>query len=389
MQEKVLKIDLQRLRENALAYKRLTNRFLYAVVKADGYGHGDVAVASALYPIADGFAVALLLEGIAIRTAVGGKEILVFTPPTTEDEVVVAARNGLTLTAGDICSARLIVEAVEKYRLQVGVQVKINTGMNRYGTYGATLGKVCKILKGAGQVRVQGVYSHLYSHDRALCEMQRMRFCRDLKIVRKYFPLARAHLAATYGVGLGEGYYFDAVRVGLGLYGYSPVGGRGDGCLLDGSAGCCSSATYSVDGSDVSLSGGGGSVESSKEEPLWKMPRGILPVMKVYAPCIATRVCRFGGVGYGGERLDMRGETLSVLRAGYADGLGVSGEKCGLRVNVPTDICMDVCVAKGKRKRGEYALLFEDAAAVARARGTSVYEILCLAGTRAQKIYYG
>lgn len=391
----MLKIDLQKLRENALTYKRLTDRFLYAVVKADGYGHGGVAVASALYPVADGFAVALVREGIAIRTAACGKEILVLTPPLTEDDVVVAARNGLTLTAGDICSAQLIAETVKKYRLRICAQVKINTGMNRYGTYGATLGKVCKILKGAGQVCVQGVYSHLYSQDRELCEMQRMRFCRDLKIVRGYFPLARAHLAATYGVGLGETYYFDAVRIGLGLYGYSPVSRLSGGCSDKASDVGRLRGGGSGKGSDVGRLRRGGLDEVSamgrlsNKDCSWTMPRGIQPVMKAYAPCLATRICRFGGAGYGGERVDLQGEALSVLRSGYADGLGVSGENCGLRLNVPSGICMDVCLAKGKRKRGEYALLFDDAAAVAHARGTSVYEILCLAGMRAQKIYYG
>ncbi len=344
MQEKVLKINLQRLRENALAFKRLTDRFLYAVVKADGYGHGSIAVVSALYPVVDGFAVALVREGIAVRTAACGKEILVFTPPATEDEVLIAARSGLTLTAADLRSARLIVETAKKYGLNVCSQVKVNTGMNRYGTYGASLGKVCKILKESGQVRVQGVYSHLYSHDKTLCEAQRMRFCHDLKTVRKYFPLARAHLAATYGTGLGKEYYFDAVRVGLGLYGYYPLGGS---------------------------------------------PVEIQPVMKAYAPCVTRRRCRFGGMGYGEDRGDLLGESVSVLRAGYADGLGVSGERCGLRPKVTSEICMDVCFAKGERKRAERVLLFDDAVAVAKERGTSAYEILCLAALRAQRIYYG
>ena len=344
MREKVLKIDLNGLRQNALAFKRLTERFVYAVVKADAYGHGSIAVVSALYPVADGFAVALVREGLAIRTAACGKEILVFTPPASEDEVLLAARNGLTLTAGDLRSARCIIETAKKYGVNVCVQVKINTGMNRYGTYGANLGKVCKILKESGQVRIQGVYSHLYSHDKTLCERQRLRFCRDLKIVRSYFPLARAHLAATYGVGLGKEYYFDAVRIGLGLYGYFPFG---------------------------------------------KSPVELRPIMKVYAPCTACRQYHFGGMGYGDLREDLSGKTVSVLRAGYADGMGVSGAQCGLLPEVTSEICMDVCFALGEKRRTKLVLLFDDAAAVASERGSSVYEILCLAALRSQRIYYG
>jgi alanine racemase len=262
----------------------------------------------------------------------------------SEEDVLLAARNGLTVTAADVSSAKLIAETAEKYRLSVCTQVKVNTGMNRYGTYGSTLGKVCKILKRTGQVRVQGVYSHLYSHDKSLCEAQRMRFCHGLKIARKYFPLARAHLAATFGVGLGEEYYFDAVRIGLGLYGYYPEG---------------------------------------------KSPVRIRPVMKAYAPCVALRKYRFGGMGYGLDRAELQGKTVSVLRAGYADGIGFFGEGCGLRPRLISGNCMDVCFAEGERKQGKNTLLFDNAAAVAKERGTSVYEVLCLAALRAQRIYYG
>jgi alanine racemase len=250
----------------------------------------------------------------------------------------------LTLTAADIQSAKRIVATAEKYDLSVSVQVKINTGMNRYGVYGANLGKVCKILKRSGQVRVHGVYSHLYSHDRQLCERQRMRFCKDLKTARKYFPLARAHLSSTFGVGLGKEYYFDAVRIGLGLYGYFPEG---------------------------------------------ESPVPLLPVMKSYAVCVAKRRRVFGGMGYGEDREDLHGRSVAVLRAGYADGLGVSKARCGVKKELVSENCMDVCFSECGVKKGKRVLLFDDASAVAKLRCTSTYEILCLAATRAQRIYYG
>ena len=342
MQETILEIDLHKICKNALAFKRYTDRFTYAVVKADAYGHGGVAVVKALQPIVDGFAVALVDEALSIRQAAGGKEILVFTPPTSEEEVVIAARGGCTLTATDLHSTKLIVDTVEKYRLQVGVQIKVNTGMNRYGVYGSTLGRVCALLKRSGRICVHGVYSHLYSHDLSLCEEQRLRFLHGVKICRRYFPLARAHLASTFGAALGREYLFDGVRIGLGLYGYFPEG---------------------------------------------DCPLGLQPAMRAYASCVATHRVAFGGAGYGKQRKDLKGKRLSVLRCGYAEGLGVSAKDSGLLPSLQGEICMDVCLADKRFRLGQKVCLFLDAAAVARERGGSVYEVLCRMSMRAKRVY--
>ena len=342
MQEMKLRIHVNKLRKNALAFKEKTDRFLYAVVKADAYGHGAVAVVNALYGVADAFAVALVSEALAIKQAAAGKEILIFTPPTSMEDVVVAASNGFTLTATDLKSANLIASTVKRYGLTVDVEIKVNTGMNRYGVHGATLGKVCAILKRSGQVRVQGVYSHLYSQDKNLCEEQRLRFMGAVKICRRYFPLVRAHLASTYGVTLGDEYLFDGVRIGLGLYGYFP-------------------------GSDTSLP--------------------IAPVMSGYATCVASRRCLFGGVGYGDARKDLCGQPIAVLRGGYAEGLGLVAKDSGLNPALVGNCCMDVCFSGSEIPVGKEVLLFKDVAPMARSRKTSVYEVLCLLGLRASKEY--
>lgn len=342
MQEMTVQIHVNKLRNNAVALKDKTNRFLYAVVKADAYGHGAVAVANALYGVADAFAVALVSEALAIKQVAAGKEILIFTPPMSDDDVVVAAKNGFTLTATDLKSANLIASAVKRYGLIVSAEIKVNTGMNRYGVYGATLGKVCSVLKRSGQVRVQGVYSHLYSQDKKLCEEQRLRFMDGVKICRRYFPLARAHLAATFGVTLGEAYFFDGVRIGLGLYGYSPC----DGAALP-----------------------------------------ISPVMSGWATCVACRECLFGGVGYGKERKDLYRQPIAVLRVGYAEGLGLVAENNGAKPPLLGNCCMDVCFSRTATPVGKETLLFKDVAPMAVARNTSVYEVLCLLGLRASKEY--
>jgi alanine racemase len=92
-----------------------------------------------------------------------------------------------------------------------------------------------------------------------------------------------------------------------------------------------------------------------------------------------------GGAGYGKE-LSLK--RSSVIRIGYADGCGHGsvGAYKGLRGQA-NDFCMDACIVEKGWKRGRQVLVMDDADAVASARGTIAYEILCLAGIRAEKRY--
>ena len=340
MQKIIAKINLKNLRENALAFKRSMKTALCAVVKANAYGHGATETASALYPVADFFAVALIEEAIEIAAAAGGKPVLIFTPPTSEETVLFAAVYGFVLTVADMPSARLVKTTAEKYGVEVRVHLKVNTGMNRYGVYGSWLGRVCAYIVNCPRVRVEGVYSHLYTHDKRRAEEQRQRFVAALSITKRYFPYAIAHLSATYGATLGEEFSFDAVRIGLGLYGYF----------------------------------------AGEETPF-----ALKPVMSVYAESLGTRKYLFGGLGYGDE-LQADGKEHSVLRVGYADGAG-HDRRGGNAFQVQNDFCMDACMVKGKIARGKKAELFSSAERIASDRETIVYEVLCLYGARAERRY--
>src|SRR6478609_10801293 len=92
-----VEIDLQAIVSNAGAIRRVTGTPLYAVVKADGYGHGAISVARALTEAkaAAGFGVSLVEEGVALREAGVTAPILVMGPSQVggEEEMVAA---GLT-----------------------------------------------------------------------------------------------------------------------------------------------------------------------------------------------------------------------------------------------------------------------------------------------------
>ena len=147
MQKTIAEINLKAVEENAKAFKRLTGKKLFAVVKANAYGHGATEVVGALNGVADGFAVAIVEEGEEIKIAACGKDILVFTPPTDEEDCCRILQNGFLACVSDLRSARLVSKVAMEKNVVARVHLKVNTGMNRYGLDGRTLGKVCKLLK--------------------------------------------------------------------------------------------------------------------------------------------------------------------------------------------------------------------------------------------------
>lgn len=347
MQKTVAKIYLENIRRNAKAFAKLCGVPVCAVVKADAYGHGAEEVACALQNEVALFAVSLLDEAVAIKIAACGKDILVLTPPLNARQVLYGAQNAFLLTVGDLVTAHKVVEISQNYALPVRVHLKVNTGMNRYGMNVQTLGRVCKLFLDKPLIRVEGLYSHLFCNTRDLAEKQRAAFLQMQSVCKRYFPQIQCHLSATYGALLGEEFAFDFVRVGIGLYGYLPDGAQ-----------------------DITQS-----------------PR-LHKAMTVYAPVATTRTFTGGGVGYGGEISERKGERVSVLRVGYADGFLRKRQNglYGVEHNA-NNLCMDACLRFGKYQRGRLVPVMTDAAKTARQTGTISYEVLCAATRRAERVY--
>lgn len=343
MQKIRAEIQLKNICDNARLFKRKTAGKLCAVVKANAYGHGAEEVTAALCGIADCFAVAIVEEGLAIRGAACGKDILVFTPPINEEQAFYIVSGGLVGSVADMRTAKLFAGVCKRCGLRAKVHLKVNTGMNRYGMSFSTLRRVCQYLQTQADIMVAGIYSHLYTPSQA--ETQRARFAQAEKLCKRYFPDACAHISATQGCLLGKSFAFDMVRVGLGLYGYLPT--------ADEKA----AATFPVK-----------------------------KAMKIYAQSLQNRVYKGGGAGYG-ERVDLsRGESFSLIRLGYADG-ALRAKNNGYAGENVNNLCMDVCMQKGFKKRGEWMCVMDDADETAEKTGTIAYEVLCAATRRAEFRY--
>ena len=106
MQKVLAKIHLGNIRRNAKQFRDFTGTELCAVVKANAYGHGAEEVVNALSGVADCFAVSIIDEAVQIRGAACGKEILVFSPPITTQDVLFGA--SLCLSVWALMAASLL-----------------------------------------------------------------------------------------------------------------------------------------------------------------------------------------------------------------------------------------------------------------------------------------
>lgn len=285
MQKTLSVIDLRAIRSNALRVRQLLGtRKFYAVVKADAYGHGAEEVARYIEDIADGFCVAIMDEGAALRISGVSKPVLVFTPPLDSSDAERARFYNLTVTVNSVQTARLVKG--------IPCHIKVNTGMNRLG---CNLNELAAVLDSLDPDRTEGIYSHLYAPEST------ERSLRQLKIFERAEELAKskvghiwAHIAASGGIIRGGKFLKDGARCGILLYGYAPSGFK---------------------------------------------PNGFQPALKVYAR--RTQVTPFIGGGIGYNAADKNYKNLSAYRLGYADGF-LRGVPLGEKT-----LCMDAFIKDG------------------------------------------
>ena len=219
-------VDLEAIRHNARVLKP-DGAELMAIVKANGYGHGDVEVAQAAIEAGATWAgVALVEEGLRLRAA--GKEvpILVLSElPEGSEAVALAHRLTPTLYSGD--GLDRLADAV---RGSVPVHVKIDTGMHRVGVWPpeAAIG-FARRAQDAG-LEVEGLFTHFArsEDDDVTTKEQLARFLGAADAVRAAGVGPRVLHAANSGATiLHPESHLDIVRPGIALYGIEPAPGVG------------------------------------------------------------------------------------------------------------------------------------------------------------------
>jgi alanine racemase len=203
MERSSFTIDLGAVRRNAQTLLRAAGGAeLWVVVKADGYGHGAVAVSrAALGAGASALCVATLPEALELRAAFPDARVVVMGP-VNEREVGEARAAQLQLVAAD-----------GRVPEGVAVHLKLDTGMGRWGLSELPV----------RSRDVVGVMSHLASAE-SDDELTRRQIERFREATSGLSDVTR-HLANSAGTLRFPEAAFDAVRCGIALYGISPWGG--------------------------------------------------------------------------------------------------------------------------------------------------------------------
>jgi alanine racemase len=358
-------VDLGAIQHNVRTLRELTGtRELIAVVKADAYGHGAPGVArAALSAGATRLGAADIPEALALRAAGIDAPVLAWLHAPDETFVEAVAR-GIELGVSSLDQLRAVAAAATGG--PAVVHLKLETGLSRNGLAPSDWAPVfaeAAQLERDGLVRVDGLFSHLSNTSEEEDRIQVRRF--DVGAAAAagagLRPTVR-HIAATAAaITLPEARY-DAVRIGIGMYGLSPFEDRTSADL------------------------------------------GLRPAMTLRARVAAVRRVPGGqGVSYGYTHRTSGDATLALVPLGYGDGVPRQASGAGpvviggQRFHVAGRIAMDqfvVDVGDHPVSVGDEVVLFGDPATGApsadewaRAAGTINYEIVTGIGRRVPRVH--
>lgn len=218
-------IDLDAIRTNVKQLKEtLPERTaVFAVVKADGYGHGSIKVAkAALNAGADALCVAILEEAVTLREAGIDAPILVmgYTNPVFAG---VAEQYDIQLTAFQL---DWLQKAKQHVANKVCVHIKLDTGMGRLGL--RTEKDVHTFLEALNDAKfeVSGVFTHFAKADTKDDNYYRYQDEQYKKLIRPIKAIYKQSIVYHTGNSAASMQFpsdmYDAVRFGIGMYGLYP-----------------------------------------------------------------------------------------------------------------------------------------------------------------------
>ena len=219
-----IEVDHAAIRGNLASIRRMAPEVeVIGVVKANAYGHGDVAVARTL--LAEGverLAVATVDEGLRLRTAGIRAPTLVLWGIGTAEAAVVAEAELETIVYDERSLDLLESAAGDR---PIGIHLKIDTGLGRQGAEPDVALTLATRIGRSPRLRLAGTMSHLAvpGEDDAYTEVQLMRLAQTVDAMRSSgIDPGLVHVSATGGILAGRVPFAGAVRPGIALYGLLP-----------------------------------------------------------------------------------------------------------------------------------------------------------------------
>ncbi len=212
-------VDLDALIGNFTYLKKQHGGQVYAVVKADAYGHGALACSQALASYADGFAVAFLEEAITLRKGGIVSPILLLEGVFFADEYQAVAQYQLIPVIQNREQLSWFLNF--SWEKPLSVWLKLDSGMHRAGFIPEDFPVAYAALSKHGAVKELILMSHFSSAD----ELSNPVTAAQLKLFQQVcaFHPNKKSICNTAAVLLHPDARRDIARVGLGLYGVHPL----------------------------------------------------------------------------------------------------------------------------------------------------------------------
>lgn len=367
--QSLLFVNLDNLKENFLNIKRKCNGAKIGIVlKANAYGLGACTVAEFLQKHgADYFCVANFSEAMELRKKKIKLPILIlgYVPNTLFEKLI---KHNVELTVYNIEMIRELNEISAKIKKKCKVHIKIDTGMNRLGfLIDENLKIYLKEIYSMKNIIVKGMFSHFSVSDIEnfdFTNLQVERFEKVKKILKdENLKIPMLHISNDGGVLLHQ-YYYDMVRVGIGIYGYYPS-------------------------------------EYVKENSKIKMKN----VVTFLSTVSNIKYVNEGEtIGYGRTFKVFKKIKVATISVGYADGYPYELSNKGYvmirnkKANIVGRVCMDQMMVDVTHiddiQIGDYVLLYGDydnmsldIFDVAKLSNTNVYDLICRINMRIPRLY--
>jgi alanine racemase len=377
-------VDLAAIRHNLTNIRKLSrrNRFLIptrhakgkkrtipneilAVIKADAYGHGMIAVAKLLEKEkVSVLGVSDVAEGIRLRRA-GIRSPILLLESTLPQDAAYIGKYELMPTICTMELAKALNQYAPKRNKTIPVHIKVDTGMSRLGVpYAEGVAFVQKVQQ-LRRLTIEGIFTHfpVADTDRKFTQSQIQKiYDLVLRLDRQGIVIPFVHAVNSMGLIGYKTDVFNLSRPGLLLYGLPPY-------------------------------------------PRPSAAKAFKPALSVYSQVIFLKeIFKGNGVSYGRHYIAKKKRRIAVIPIGYSDGylrslsnrssVIIQGKRCPVLGNVTMDqIMVDVTHVRDVRLGSPVCLLGTSRGKTVSAQelalwaGTINYEIVCQLGNSLPRIY--